>query len=506
MGELSSAAMNLSVCVFCAILALSLVPGAVGGAVGDAGALDLFPPSIKWKDTQLDWFRFYADPGSPTHFRQRILYYDKFWTLPSGPMLVFWGGEGGCEDFYNNSGSLFEMAPRLNALIVFLEHRYFGQSLPFGDRSYGTAEMRYLTIEQALADMTDLLAQKEQLFGCTAGGCEAVLLGGSYGGMASAWHRLKYPHLTKGAIAASAPVDIYPGEGKATTFWQAALYTFTKYGSAQCGNWIEQAVSRINATADKALLSSSFRTCEPISTAIDVERLAFYIKGALATEAMVDYPYASSFVTPMPANPVKYACDAVGEYEPTDQWLFNSLNQVQNVFLNWTSQLRCHNSSAELLASASPLLQSVGGSTLGDISLPWNYMACSSLILEPLTSDGDGFFVESDSQIPEVEAACSKLFGRVQSRIKWMPTAYGNGIQLAQNLRNTFFSDGDKDPWRVGGMPANSSEISPDGSVVRVLIEGAAHHQDLRFADPADSADLVRVRQLEFKHIQKWLS
>lgn len=61
------------------------------------------------------------------------------------------GGEGACEDFYNNSGALFDMAPKLGALIVFLEHRYYGRSLPFGNQSYGTHQMRFLTVEQALA-------------------------------------------------------------------------------------------------------------------------------------------------------------------------------------------------------------------------------------------------------------------------------------------------------------------------------------------------------------------
>lgn len=93
--------------------------------------------------------------------------------------------------------------------------------------------------------------------------------------------------------------------------------------------------------------------------------------------------------------------------------LFHSLNTVQNIFLNYTAQLRCHNTSAELLDTAArlpsrtsrtvalpPALHSLVASaasppsSLGDISKPWNYMACSALILEPLTSNGDGFFVE----------------------------------------------------------------------------------------------------------------
>ena len=42
------------------------------------------------------------------------------------------------------------------------------------------------------------------------------------------------------------------------------------------------------------------------------------------------------------------------------------------------------------------------------------------------------------------------------------------------------FSDGDKDPWRVGGVPNASS---PDGSVFHIMIRDSAHHQDLRFQD-----------------------
>lgn len=401
--------------------------------------------------------------------------------------------------------------------------------MPFGERSYGSHEMRFLTVEQALADMTDLLAKKSALFACSTErhSCPAVLFGGSYGGMEAAWHRLKYPHLSVGAIAASAPVDLYPGEGKAEAFWQATLNTFTKFGSDECGSWIAAAAQALNQSTDLGLLSSSFKTCTPLSTHTDgdaVARLLSYVQGALSTLAMVDYPEASSFVTPMPASPVRVACNLVGAppANPTNAWLFNSLNVAQNVFLNWTGLLPCHNISAELLLGKHGLparpqqphqtqarALSNGravSAALGDITRPWNYMACSSLILEPLTSDGNGFFVPFDSQIPDVERACRVWFEGIQPRPSWMPAAYGNGIQLAQSLRNVFFSDGEKDPWSVGGMPDNSSAYSMDGSVVRVLIAGAAHHEDLRFSERYDSDALVAARKAELEHVKRWIA
>ena len=621
-----------------ALLLLLLLCGA---ALSTAAA----PPAPRtlWKNTTLDWFRFTPDSSAqPPTFRQRVLYSDAHWDNRSrdGPLLVFFSGEGAAEDFWANSGALFEMAPALGAKVVFLEHRYYGRSLPVfprdsdsdsdsgggsgsgesggggggggGGDAYGDRELRFLTVEQSLADMSDLLARKGELLGCAPPSaaaplpCPAVLFGGSYGGMQAAWHRLKYPHLSAGALAASAPVDLWPGEHKQQAFVDAYLYTYDTYGSAACGGWMRRALARLGALANAsssssssaaagptpaalALLGRSFVTCAPPASAADVARLLMYVQGALSTMAMVDYPFNASFVTPMPASPVAYACAAVGpaptpppppapgaagaggagggggdDDDGDDAWLFASLNAVQNVFLNWTAQLACHNTSKELLAppvapapsaaaaaassaassssSAPPSLARlahaaphglvanagivvggrgaapprtvgaavggkavVGGGGLGDISRPWNYMACSSLILEPLTSDGDGFFVERPDQVPAVERACRAAFRGVAPRPGWMPMAYGNGNQLAASLRNVFFSDGDKDPWRVGGMPDDSAVRSPDGSVVRLLIKGAAHHQDLRAADPTDSPELTAARETERQHIAAWL-
>jgi hypothetical protein len=38
--------------------------------------------------------------------------------------------------------------------------------------------------------------------------------------------------MSVGAIASSAPVDIYPGENKTELFWNATLYTFQRYGTS----------------------------------------------------------------------------------------------------------------------------------------------------------------------------------------------------------------------------------------------------------------------------------
>jgi hypothetical protein len=45
------------------------------------------------------------------------------------------------------------MAQKLQGLVLVLEHRYYGRSLPFGYDSYTVENLRLLNSEQALKDL-----------------------------------------------------------------------------------------------------------------------------------------------------------------------------------------------------------------------------------------------------------------------------------------------------------------------------------------------------------------
>lgn len=96
---------------------------------------------------------------------------------------------------------------RVGALLVFAEHRYYGESKPFGS---ATADnMWYLSTEQALADYAELIFFLKEEF--DAHDSPVISFGGSYGGMLASWFRMKYPSAVDGAIAASAPILAFYG-------------------------------------------------------------------------------------------------------------------------------------------------------------------------------------------------------------------------------------------------------------------------------------------------------
>eukprot|EP01051_Picozoa_sp_SAG22_P000161 SAG22_NODE_3_length_48349_cov_158.681180_22_plen_364_part_00 len=124
--------------------------------------------------------------------------------LPSNrcPGFVFWAAQSPVEEYVNNTGLMWELAPKLGALLVFAEHRYEGESFP---HLVGMPDcMAHCTSAEALADFAALIGVMKAELDCAAS--PVVAFGGSYGGMLSSWFRIKYSNVVAGAVAASAPI------------------------------------------------------------------------------------------------------------------------------------------------------------------------------------------------------------------------------------------------------------------------------------------------------------
>ena len=69
-------------------------------------------------------------------FPMRYLVDDSNYNATHGPILFYAGNEGGITAFYNNSGFMTEtLAKKWGAMVVFAEHRYYGTSMPFDNKT-----------------------------------------------------------------------------------------------------------------------------------------------------------------------------------------------------------------------------------------------------------------------------------------------------------------------------------------------------------------------------------
>ncbi|CAJ2635227.1 unnamed protein product [Trifolium pratense] len=441
-----------------------------------------FHYETKFFQQQLDHFSFSNLPTFP----QRYLINTQNWVIGSGPIFLYCGNEGDILWFAQNTGFLWEIAPKFGAMVVFPEHRYYGESVPFGSKeeAYKNATtLGYLTAEQALADFAVLVTDLKQ--NLSAIHCPVVLFGGSYGGMLAAWMRLKYPHIAVGALASSAPIlqfeDIVPLE----TFYDIVSNDF-KRESSTCFNYIKQSWDEIESKGQSSdgleLLTKTFKFCQKLKS---TEELTDWLESAYSYLAMVNYPYPSEFMMPLPGHPIKEVCRRIDE-GPAGTSILDRIYEGANVYYNYTGEAKCFELDDDP--------HGLDG---------WNWQACTEMVMPMSCSKESSMFPPYEYNYSSFEEDCFKNFG-VKPRPKWITTEFG-GHNIHNALKNfgsnIIFSNGLLDPWSGGSVLQNISE-----SIVSLVTEEGAHHIDLRASTENDPDWLVEQRATEIRLIQGWIS
>jgi pimeloyl-ACP methyl ester carboxylesterase len=212
------------------------------------------------------------------------------------PLFFIPGGEWSVGP---NKGILYGMAHELaeqhGGLMAIAEHRFYGESLPFGNESFVASSDRIglLTIEQSMADYALIIKSILEEYGIPQ--APVVALGGSYSGKLSAYMRLKYPFLISMALASSAPIYLDSvGMTSQYAYYDVVERATTKIRPA-CPAVVKAAFEAYAAIPSPSARQDALGLCSPVpAPEFGWDELEFYIVQYFATMAMFNYPPSSS--------------------------------------------------------------------------------------------------------------------------------------------------------------------------------------------------------------------
>jgi hypothetical protein len=403
-------------------------------------------------------------------FRQRYFVEETHYDhKPTSPIIVYVGGEAELTSHPIRSGPIVEVAAETKALILGLEHRFFGRSHPFP--FLNTTSLRYLTVDQGLADLEYFISSMRQIY-CNNSICDVLVVGGSYAGSMSSWFRLYYPHVANYSWASSGPLRIE----RLFPEYDYKIGSILKNYSEDC---------YVNS---KLLLSRYHRAFvhhdqEEIWHIIMRFRMDPDMHPASILTILSD-----GFSYPLQYNDnyrlIASYCNRQSQSHIPNEEAFVEL---------FESVLRISGTTVKELDPFWPVDESSESDAAA--ARCWSWITCNEL----------GWFSTSAGfQSPWInmsyyQAVCRRLFGVGPGDFGPVSSRYGG---TSPKSTYVVFSQGAADPWSTLGV-----QLIDESNAQRLfLIDGASHCSDLHAELPTDSEALKKSRQEIVKKLSGWLS
>ncbi|TDH71681.1 hypothetical protein CCR75_004417 [Bremia lactucae] len=425
---------------------------------------DYFPNAI------LDHF---APVSKRLLWNQRYQVNEEFWGGHGFPVFLYIGGEGplGPKAITNHTFIYF-LAEQHHALLVALEHRFYGRSYPTTDMSL--PNLAYLSSEQALADLAHFhafITEKYSLIDT-----KWVAFGGSYPGNLAAWVKLKYPALFTGTVASSAPLH---AKKNFYEYMEVVGDGLRYFGGGACYYQVEQAIIKLGkaldgAQDDREQVLALFSPCYPMTTELDDSVFATSIIGAFQDIAQYNKIHEE----------VMTLSDVCKHFsKPGD-----AINKLAS-FINSTRVGNCLDSKFQGVPNGT--IEVLGRDQFDGKSSArqWVYQTCNEFGYFQTTSSRESPFyaLRAVTEANIGSTICSLVYQ--MDRAPDIATTNLDYGSLNIFVEHVTFPSGTIDPWHA--LAVRNSTKLPLTTAEAVYIEGTAHCADMYYPSTRDTPELV---------------
>ncbi|KAJ8369091.1 hypothetical protein SKAU_G00091190 [Synaphobranchus kaupii] len=427
-------------------------------------------------------------------FPQRYFVNEAYWERPHGPVFLYIGGEAAISMYSVMAGHHVDMAEEHGALLVALEHRFYGASInPDG---LHTEKLRYLSSQHALVDLVTFHKHISEKYDLTHKNTW-ISFGGSYPGALSAWLRGKFPHLIYGAVASSAPVKAKLDFSSYNKVVGESLLDEAVGGSLKCLGAVWEAFAAVEAKllgGNETQVGKDFGSCQPLEEPEDqtelIQSLADIIMGT------VQYDGEGAPLT------IEKLCAIITnkseEFEEEEE-AYEKLVKLVRVYQAMTGE-PCMETSHKLS------IQELSNTTVkpsGVGERQWLFQTCNEFGYYQTCEDASCPFSRLLTLQSQTEL-CPLLFGVSQSslpsNIVFTNHFYGGDHPETHRV---LYVNGDIDPWHELSVLRNGTARADRDRAI--FIDGTAHCADMSSDKPEDPSTLKEARREIEMHVAKWL-
>uniref|UniRef100_V5G215 Putative serine protease K12H4.7 n=1 Tax=Anoplophora glabripennis TaxID=217634 RepID=V5G215_ANOGL len=394
------------------------------------------------------------------------------------------GGEAQASIGWMTGGAWITSAEKYGALLIQLEHRFYGVSHPFEDLS--TENLRFLSSRQALEDTATFITAMNQEYNLT-NSAKWILFGGSYAGSLVAWLRQKYPHLVQGAMSSSAPLF---AQLDFPEYFQVVADDLASH-SRECVDAVKAAYVRLEELVDnpgEENVTALFNLCDDIlevNTELDISN--FFQSTVNVFAYVAQYNKNSALTTT-----IDDLCDILVNDAYGDE--LDRLIEVNRLYYGTACVDYKYQTTLDYLNDVTI--------TTSGMMRQWIYQTCTEYGWYQTSSQeeqvfGTKFPIESYTQMCEDVYGIEFNASYISEQIVKTNTHFG-GYDI--DVRNVVSVHGSFDPWYPMGIVETTNPESPV-----IFIEGTSHCMNMYANSANDPQELIEAREEVDRLIGVWL-